>query len=113
MCSKIQVRHKYKAKRTACFQGHNHPSKGEAIHCNKLELRRRSGEFEKYDYEKTYPIHVNGVLICKHKPDFTVYGENGKVWVEEFKGVLTADFKLKKKLFEVTYPQIEYKVIKA
>ena len=41
-----------------------------------------------------------------------MYEENGKVVVEDVKGVETEVFKLKKKIFEHKYPELSLKIIK-
>lgn len=50
----------------------------------------------------SYPLAINGKKICTYKPDF-VYVENGKIVVEDVKGVLTSVYRLKKKMFEAIY----------
>lgn len=40
------------------------------------------------------------------------YIENGKIIVEDVKGIQTDVFKLKHKLFEKKYPDLELKIIK-
>jgi hypothetical protein len=62
------------------------------------------------EYEKSYDLKVNGVLICRHKPDFTLTYEGPRIEIVEYKGFATSDWKLKKKLFEAIYPHIKYNV---
>lgn len=40
------------------------------------------------------------------------YIENGQVIVEDVKGMETKEFKIKRKLFEYKYPDLELKIIK-
>ena len=41
-----------------------------------------------------------------------MYEEKGKVIVEDVKGMETKEFKIKRKLFEYKYPDLELKLIK-
>jgi hypothetical protein len=52
----------------------------------------------------------NGAVICRHRPDFLVMCNNGTLKIMEAKGEESADRKIKKKLFEDNYPDIEYVV---
>jgi hypothetical protein len=47
-------------------------------------------------------MFVNGILICTYIADFT-YTRDGKYIVEDFKGVLTDVFKLKRKLMKAIF----------
>lgn len=95
-----------------CNAGHIHDSRGEAGHCNNLEYRKRAGDIKDYDQQTTFNFMINGKKICGHRVDFVVYGMDGRKWVEEYKGFETDVWKIKKKLFEALYPEIEYIVIK-
>lgn len=46
-----------------------------------------------------------------YKADFHVFYADGTEFVIDVKGVETKDFKLKKKLFDYTYPDLELKVL--
>ena len=102
---------KYNNIRTRCSLGHYHPSKGESMYCQKLQLLVKAKEIESFEYEKRYPLVVKDKTIGNHKPDFTVTNNDGTETIHEFKGVMTADWKLRKALCEVLYPDIEYKVV--
>lgn len=103
---------KYKNKWTICGQGHNHQSKIEAEYCNRLFLYQKINEIQSYKNQIKIPIIVNEKLICNHIIDFEVVNKNGiKEW-HEVKGFETKDFKIKRKLIEALYPEIEYIVVK-
>jgi len=102
---------KYKSKSCKCSQGHWHHSRGEAQHCNKIAMLVKAKYIKEYDIQKKFSLDVNGVHITNHFVDFWVTGNSGRQWVEEFKGVATSDWKLKHKLFEAIFPDIEYKII--
>jgi len=103
--------------RTQCRQGHSHPSKGEAGHCDVLYLALQAGKMDppwvKIDYEKRYDLRVNGVLVGTHKPDWTVTRADGSQFINEFKGYHKnkREFQLRMKLFMALYPEIPYHII--
>lgn len=111
--SKAVKRSKYKNIRCKCELGHIHLSRGEARWCEQLELRRKSGEFKRFEVEKNYRLEINGVLICNHKPDFTIYptDDNNNFWIEEYKGFPTDLWKMKMKIFKALFPRVDYVVI--
>lgn len=110
--------HKYRAKRTTCPHGHSHPSKREAKRCAELHLLFRAGQIDALVYEPEYNFVVNGYPVmmrnghkAKFTPDFG-YLENGKVVVEDIKGMMTQDARLRHALFRHLYPEIELRVVK-
>lgn len=103
--------HKYHAQRTICELGHHHPSKVEAAYCQKLQIMLKGGAIQSFEHEKRYALTVNDRTIGHHKPDFTVINHDGSVEVHEVKGFMTEDWKLRKALFEVLYPEILYRVV--
>ena len=110
-------RHKYSAKSTVCFEGHRHPSKVEAGYCNNLRLLVKAKEIYCYEYERRFPLEVNGMTIGHHKPDFCVYKTQKDFdldapEIHEIKGAMTVDWNLRRKLFEAIYPHLEYIVIR-
>lgn len=105
-------RSKYGSVRSKCDLGHSHPSKLECGYCGQLQLLKTANEIISFEYQKSYELRVNGKLIGKHKPDFTVIRNDGKLEVHETKGMVTTDFMLRKNLFEAIYPEITYIVIK-
>jgi hypothetical protein len=54
--------------------------------------------------------HDNGRRVG-YKPDFS-YTENGRDCVEDVKGMVTADFTLRKALFKALFPTIEFRQTK-
>jgi hypothetical protein len=104
--------HKYGARRTKCVSGHNHPSMLESDYCDKLTFLLGSGEIKAFEYGKRFELYVNGKFVGGHKPDFLVTLNNNVKEVHETKGVVTADFSLRKNLFEALYPNIKYIVIR-
>jgi len=84
----------------------------EARHCDRLRLLKISKYIKDYECQKIFELHVNGILIAKHKPDFLVTYNDGSQEINETKGVETRDFKIIKKLFKAIYPEIKYRVVK-
>jgi len=103
--------HKYHAKRSKCLYGHYHPSILEANVCNILLAKVKNKEIKGYQYQPSYPLYVNGKLICKHYPDFFVLNNDATTEVWEAKGIIRPDWRIKKNLFEALHPNITYKVI--
>lgn len=110
--------HKFNATRSKCHEGHHHPSKIEAAYCNDLRALVKAKEIYCYEYERRFALEVHGDLICHHKPDFCVYKTKDDYEVDHFeihevKGAQTADWNIRRKLFEACFPYNEYIVIKA
>lgn len=59
-------------------------------------------------YTNTKREHIRAIT---YKADFS-YIENGKLIVEDVKGVITKEFAIKKKLFEYKYKDVEFRLIK-
>ena len=100
-----------------CSLGHRHDSRGEARYCDEVQLRIKTGEIE-VEYQKTFPLDLvhpitgRKVHITNHRPDFVITDtKTGKQWVEEYKGCRTAEWRMKRSLWPVCYPEIEYKTI--
>jgi hypothetical protein len=99
-------RHKYRAQRTECANGHSHPSKAEARRCGELHLLQRLGEIRMLEREVPFPFRVDGKTIFTYRADFAYFEGDCRV-VEDVKGVLTPIYKLKKKLIEAQYPGVK------
>jgi hypothetical protein len=91
--------HKFNAKRTQCSEGHSHPSKGEAKRCGELHLLQRAGDISLLQREVPFPVFINGIKVFTYKADFVYFTDAGRV-VEDFKGVITPIYRLKKKCVE-------------
>ena len=71
-----------------------------------LKLQPKFELQEKYTNSKCE--HIRDIT---YRADFS-YIENGKLIVEDVKGMETKEFKLKKKLFEYKYKNIDFRLIK-
>lgn len=102
---------KYRNKPTV-IDGIRFDSKAEAKRYQELELLQRSRGIYDLKRQVTFALYgKNGSPICKYRADF-MYSENDRVVIEDVKGVETADFKLKRKLFNDNYPDIEFRLVK-
>lgn len=79
-----------------------------------LYLKRllQAGEITKLEMQKPFSLKgYSGVVVCKYKADFTYYDKYSNFVVEDVKGVETAIFKLKSKLFESQF-KLKINIIK-
>lgn len=77
--------------------GKKFDSKGEYQRWCELQHLERSGAIRSLHFKPTYNINVNGHHICAYIADYD-YLEGADVVVEDYKGVRTAVYRLKKKL---------------
>jgi len=110
---------KFGAKKTV-VDGITFDSKKEAWYYGDLKIKKRAGLIDSFERQVPYDLYayvpsVAGVFpaekIAKHIVDFIVY-VGGRKEAHEVKGMETAIWRLKKKIFEANYPSIKYVVIK-
>lgn len=77
-------------------------SAGEVKRWSTLKLMVLAREITKLERQVRYPLAVNGVLITTYIADFT-YVVGTRIVVEDFKGFLTPEAKLKLKLMRAIY----------
>lgn len=83
-------------------------SKAEARRFNDLRLLQMSGEVIWFQRQPSFLIG-NSV---RYRPDFIVCGKDGKIWLEDVKGMATAAFTMKAKLFAEQYPTLELRIVR-
>lgn len=88
---------KYRAVRT-----NGYASKGEARRAEQLKLMLRAGAISDLAEQVKYPLTVNGELIANYIADFE-YTQDGRRVTEDFKGVRTRDYRLKRKLMKAIH----------
>lgn len=94
---------KYRAKRTT-VDGISFHSKGEAKRYQELLLLERAKEIRGLKRQVKFPLSVEGQLVCTYVADFTYFDIRNRIGVvEDFKGVRTAEYKLKARLFEILH----------
>lgn len=90
--------------------GFTFDSIGELGRYNDLKLMVAAGVISELGVHPRFPLRVEGEAIAEIELDFA-YTENGRRVVEDFKGVLTRVFRLKRKHFLQQYKHIELRVI--
>ena len=106
---------KYKKKKTQVDM-YVFDSAKEAQRYRELKLLERAGEISDLELQPRFLLQEsfkkNGKTYRKidYVADFK-YTENGKIIVEDVKGLQTDVFKIKHKLFEKKYPELELKII--
>lgn len=89
----------------------------EAQRYRELKLLERAGEINdlelqpKFLLQESFKKNGNTYRKIDYVADFK-YIENGKTIVEDVKGLQTDVFKIKHKLFEKKYPELELRIIK-
>lgn len=111
---------KYRARKTACAQGHSHASKKEAKRCDLLHVRQMAGEIVGLRVEPRFYFMVDGDYLkarnghkIRYTGDFT-YIEGNKQIVEDVKasnGHMSRDVPIKLALMARCYPDIEVRVV--
>lgn len=93
---------KYKAKKTE-FQGIKFDSLKECARYKNLLILKKAGNVVKIELQPRYDIIVNGIFCGFYKADFKVYYSDGRIDVEDVKGMRTTVYSLKKKIIEALY----------
>lgn len=107
---------KYRNKKVI-VDGEEFDSKTEGNRYKELRLLERAGEISNLELQPRFLLQdkfkKNGRTFRKieYVADFK-YIENGKTIVEDVKGMQTDVFKLKHKIFEKVYPDLELRIIK-
>jgi hypothetical protein len=81
-------------------------SKGEAARAMELRIMEKAGLILDLEFQVSFPLEVNGHLICRYKADFTYRDLRDGVGfdvVEDYKGYRTPEYALKAKLFKAIY----------
>ncbi len=89
---------KYKNEPTA-LDGIIFQSRKEAARYGELKLLVRMGLIHDLELQPRFPLVVNGIKVCEYRADFGYATKDGKKVIEDVKGVRTAVFSLKAKLF--------------
>lgn len=107
---------KYHARKTK-VDGIMFDSKREAARYKELQLLERAGEISglerQVSFELLPPFTHKGRKVrgIQYRADFTYTTKEGEYIVEDVKGVRTQAYKLKKKLFEFRYPDLDIKEV--
>lgn len=99
---------KYGAK-PVVVDGVRFASKAEAKRDAELILLEKAGKISFLHRQRKFDIVINGKKICRYVADWA-YVENHKAVVEDKKGVQTPAFKIKWKLCQALYPEVEWRL---
>lgn len=99
---------KYGNKRTACLLKHLHDSKAEATYCNSLLADLQAKRIAAFTVQFCFSVGPN----INHIVDFLIRRLDGSQEVHDVKGMATAAWRMKYKLFCSVYPNIKYVVVK-
>lgn len=108
---------KYRNKKTV-YNGIKFDSKREENRYKELKLLEQ-GKYithlklqPKFELQAKYTNNKGEhIRAINYKADFK-YIEHGQVVVEDVKGMETKEFKIKKKMFEFKYPDIDFRIVK-
>jgi hypothetical protein len=96
-------RSKYNAIRTQNPDGTWSDSKREAQYDSKIMMLKHDPSTKRVNRKTSFPLIVNGVLICTYESDWTRELQNGVVEVYDAKGCRTKEYIKKKKLMKEIY----------
>lgn len=84
--------------------GHNFASKMERRRYRELKQLRKAGVIKDLELQPRYPLTSKGVLVCTYVADFKYWDiEREREVVEDVKGRITAEFRIKKKWMKALY----------
>ena len=78
--------------------GFTFDSKAEFRRYRELRLLEKTGEIYNLQVHVPFPLVVNDILICNYEADATYQRQGGALVVEDVKGHITREYRLKKKL---------------
>lgn len=101
---------KYKARKTT-IDGITFDSQAEADRYQQIKLLQRAGEVKSFELQPAFeiipayhhPVTGKKVRAAYYIADFKITWRDGRVTVEDVKGMKTPVYKLKKKLIEAKY----------
>lgn len=78
-------------------------SKREAKRYALLKLLAQAGEISELRLQPSFPLRVNGELVCTYVADFQYVNKSGVCIIEDSKGMRTSVYKIKRKLMRACY----------
>ena len=90
-------------------------SKLEFNHALWLLSEWQAKRVKNWEYEKSYDLEVDGKMVCRIEPDFTVLLPDLRQEVHEIKSpaTKTREWAIKAKLFGILYPHIRYRLFES
>lgn len=89
------------------YNGSKYDSGFEAGYARELDLRLKAGEILGWDRQVKIELNVNGYHICNYYVDFKIYHKDKTIEYVETKGYATDIWRLKWKLFEAIYGNLD------
>jgi len=105
-----RTRSKYNAIRTE-VDGIIFASKKEASRYVYLKGQLTANEISDLELQPSYELHINDIKICRYIADFKYKNKNGEEIIEDVKGFLTPQFRLKQKMMKAIH-DIDINVVK-
>lgn len=78
-------------------------SKAELARWQWLQQELKEGRITGLKRQVEYSLDVNGKHICKYRADFVLTLPDGRIVVDDYKGMVTDAFRLKAKLMEACH----------
>jgi len=88
------------------YNNQKYDSKLEVGYAQELDLRLKAKDIKGWEAQKQLDLIVNEYIVCNYRIDFVVYHNDGITEYVEMKGVPTALWSLKWKLFEALYSEL-------
>ncbi|EAE5669195.1 DUF1064 domain-containing protein [Listeria monocytogenes] len=110
LTKQASTRSKYNAKKVV-IDNIKFDSKAEAAYYEQLKLLKMSGEVVSFDLQPEFILQDSFVKngkkyhAIKYRADFLVRYKDGHEELIDIKGMLTKEFRIKQKLFELRYMQ--------
>lgn len=83
-------------------------SKAEAKRYAELKVMQRAQEIRWFSRQPSFLLPGE----IRYRPDFIVCGADGALWVEDVKGYETPEFKLKRRLWDSSFPELPLVIVK-
>lgn len=74
-------------------------SDAERRYCETLLMLQKTGAISDLEFQRTFKLEVNGMLVCSYRADAVYKDSTGVLRVVDVKGMVLPEFKLKAKLF--------------
>lgn len=107
--SPVKRTNKFNARKTE-LDGILFDSKAEAERYGTLKLLEHAKQVRSVTVKPEFPLKINGVLIGHFTPDFG-YFEGGRQYVDDVKGMITAEASLRMRVFMACYPEIRLRIV--
>ena len=100
----VKRKHKYGNKPFYDDDGNYWHAQGEYKRWCDLKLLEKAGEISALSRQIKFELSVNNLHICSYIPDFSYFAKDKSIMIhEDFKGLETREFKIKKRLMKAIY----------